>query len=775
MPFHRSGARYLSPPVPSRPASRALVSLLAAVAGALFAARPTGVGALDAAWSAAYTGGLAYLAVTAPRLHLLGAAGLTAVLAGTDTSLAAAVLAAVVAAWHATRRRPSPQLSGVTGGLLGLSLLTGNGPDARWLQALTTTGLTLFVVAVGLRGMSRRRRKRVLRWAAGAVGVLVLCALVGGVSALRSRAHVDDGIDAFRAAQQAATGADLRAAVRAFGDAERAFDEASTLLNGLGRFGRVVPGLAQQLEAATTAADAAEHAAEAARVAGSRIDLDAIGLRDGAVDLAAIRATEEPVGELVSAMVDTIDRLARVDRSFLLGPVSDGLDDALEEARNAGATVDRLHRAVQVAPELLGELRPARYLVLFTSPVEARGRIGFPGAYAVLGFDGGRVSFEPGGPATELRGQADGTPGFDQAAMVVPPRAQPYLGFGASREIRSVTIPAHGPASASLALQMAAQSGLGDLDGVVYADPEALALLVDLVGEVPVDEVDVTLTEATTADFLLRRQYLEFPELGPEQRERNELLTRISAEVGSRLPGLSLPRAQDVLDRFGPLVEGGHLAVALADRTHADGADLLADVGLDRGFPGPRPDDADVLLVTQVNVVGNKIDLFLRRQLTYDVHVDDDGRATGELVVELTNDVPSGSLPRYLVGSALEPEPPEGTNLSSTLVYSRFPLEHLTLDGETVLPMVFAEGGFHVYQVQVDLARGQTRTLQARFVGDALSDAPHEVVVEPGGLANPDVVTVSVRDDRFGDDVSATETVRRPLCASLRKGADRCS
>jgi hypothetical protein len=747
-----------------------LVSLVAAAAGGALAARPTGVTALDVAWSAAYVGALAYVSVTAPRLHLLGAAGVASVLAGTTPSLTAAVLATLVGAYHATQARASARLSGITGGLLGLSLLTGSGADETWTAALTTTAMTAFVVLLGLRGMTRRRRRRVLRWSAAVVGVLLLCAVAGGVAALRARTDTTAGIDYFRVAQRAATAADLDAAVEAFGNAETSFDAASTLLGGVGQLGRLVPGLSQQMEAAATAVDAAEEAAEAARLAGSEIDLDAIGVQGGAVDLAVLQAAEQPVAGLVQTMIDTVERLARIDRALLLGPVSDALDDALQDARDAGIVVDRLHRSVQVAPALLGQGRPARYLIVFTSPVEARGRFGFPGSFAILRAEAGRLSFERADSVADVQARQE----FDQLSLRVHPRAQPYLAYGVTREWRSITIPAHAPASADLAVQLAAQSGLGEIDGVVYAAPEALASIIGLVGDVPLEEVGVTLTEDNTADFLTRQQYLQFPELG-QQADRKDLLVDVAALVGERLPLLSLPRAQDVLARFGPLVESGDLLLSVPRNVSHGAADLLADVGLDGGFPSPGDDDADVVLVTQRNITGNKIDLFLRRRMTYDVVVDRDGQVTADLVVELTNAVPDGDLPPYLVGSALDPAPPEGTNLSTTLVYSRYPLAEITLDGEIVLPPVFVEGGFHVYQVQVDLSRGQTRTLQARFTGDAIGPAPYEVVVEAGGLLTPDDVTVSVRDDRTGDDVESQGSIAQRACVSLRTGDDRCT
>ncbi len=457
-------------------------------------------------------------------------------MAGTDGSLWLAVAAVVVAAIHAGQGQATPHWSAVTGGLVGLSLLTGSGLGGRLVEAATTTGLALVVVVGGLVATSARVRRGTLLAAGSLVLVLLVCAGAGVAAALQARGAVDRGIDAFRAAQRAGTAGDLEAAAAGFELAEAAFDDAGGPLGTLGRFGRAVPGLAQQLEAADAAVGAAGAAAQAASATMADLDLDAVGVRDGAVDLAAIRATQAPVGELVDVLVDTIERLEGLDRSLLAGPVSDALDDALEEARDAGSAVDRLHRALLVAPALLGEERPMRFLVLFTTPVEARGRTGFPGAYALLRLDQGRIGFEDGG-AVDLA-NPDG--GFDQLALQVPPRAQPYLSYGVSRDWRSVTLPPHGPAWGELAVQMAAQSRLGAIDGVVHASPEALATIVGLLGNVPLPSVGITLTERTTVDFLTREQYFTFPQLGQRQ-DRRDLLVDATAVVGLGLDRLSVP------------------------------------------------------------------------------------------------------------------------------------------------------------------------------------------------------------------------------------------
>jgi hypothetical protein len=416
-----------------------------------------------------------------------------------------------------------------------------------------------------------------------------------------------------------------------------------------------------------------------------------------------------------------------------------------------------------VLPPLLGQARPTRFLVLFTSPDEARNRFGFLGAFAVLRFDGGRLTFERGGPNSLLD-----RPGvaIDQSKLTIPVRAETYVPYGMTRSWRSLTMSPDGPTVADVALQLAAQSDLGPLDGVVLADPTALAGVVGLVGDVPVPGLDVTLTKDTTADFLVRRQYLEFPELG-QQANRKDLLSDVADQVGHRLAGLSLPSARALVDTFAPLVDQGHLVVAVPPTVRPAAARLFADVGLDGAFPGPGDAGADLLFVGQRNFVGSKIDLFLERRVRYDVTVARDGTLDADLTLDLTNTAPGSGLPPYLIGAAADPAPPPGTNLSTTLLYSRQRLTSLTVDGVPVSPLVGTDGGLLVYQVDLNLGPGQRRRVVAHLEGPA-GPGPYALVAYPGGLVHPDDLEVTIHDARPGGGRrSDAFSLVRPSCTAV--------
>jgi hypothetical protein len=741
---------------PPRAEVRWGTALASALAGAAWSASPTGVRALDAVWCGGFAGVLAAVGAFASPFVLLPAAAAAALLGGSGPSLGFAVAGVLAAVAATVRPRSSSPLPGVVSGLVALSLLSGNGPDSRPMAAITTTALAVALLAAGALGMGQDRRRRWVPWAIGGAGLVVACAVVGGVAAVLVRSDVQRGIDALRAVQVAGTAGDLHGAVADARIAEDAFRSAGGPLSGFGAVGRAVPILSQQLAATHVAVDTAGDAAAALRQAGESVNLDSIGYVNGKVDLAALAATEPALGRLAATTAASVQRLAAIDRSLLVSPVAHALDDALDEAQRAAGTADRLHRATQTIPALLGRDAPTRLLVLFTSPDEARNRFGFPGAYAVLRFDGGRLSFEGGGPISNLD-YAGHT--FDPAQLTVPFRAQ---SFGATREWRSVTIPPDGPTVADLALQLAAQSRLGPLDGVVLADPTALASVVGLLGQVPVPGLDVTLTRDTTVDFLVRRQYLEFPGLG-QQADRKDLLSAVANEVGQQLASFSLPSIRTLADVFAPLVRQGHLVVSVPATTRPDAAQLFGDLGLDGAFPRPGDAGADLLFVGQRNFVGNKIDLFLQRQVGYRATIARNGAIDADLTLDVTNTAPGSGLPAYLIGAAAQPPPPMGTNLTTTLIYSRLRLTSLTVDGEPVTPPVLVDGGLLVYQVDLRLGPGEHRTIQAHLTGTA-PPGPYALDTYPGGLVHPDAVQLDVRDARDGRHLAVGFTSGAPAC-----------
>src|SRR5690606_20905170 len=95
-------------------------------------------------------------------------------------------------------------------------------------------------------------------------------------------------------------------------------------------------------------------------------------------------------------------RLAEIDDQWLLSPVRSRLDHVSRELDDAVPSVELALIGVRQAPALLGADGPTSYLVLFTTPVEARATTGFPGNYAEITFDDGRFDMVAFGRVNDL-------------------------------------------------------------------------------------------------------------------------------------------------------------------------------------------------------------------------------------------------------------------------------------------------------------------------------------------------------------------------------------
>lgn len=720
-------------------AAASLAARVPDVWGEAVSPAPTATRLADELWCAAFAGGVAWAGSRARRTTALAAAAAAVVLAGTAPALVLAVAAVAVAAWHAVERRASTRAATVTAGLVALSLLAGSGPDARWAAALTTTAVAALLVGSGARRSRRVRRALRRVTVVGGAGV-ALATVVAGLAVLLARGDVDAGTDALRAARAATAEGDVDAAGEHFRAARDSLASGWRVLRYVGAPGRLVPVVSQQVATAERVTLASRGAARALADASAAVDLDRLAVRGGSVDLDEVVAVSGPLSDAAVAVSEATALIAGLDRQLVLAPLSDLLDEALDEARHADSTASRLAEALAVVPDLLGADQPRRYLVLFGSPVEARNRWGFPGSFAVLRFEDGTMTFEASGPLREL----DPLGPLDEVAIDLPPRVAPYASYGAAVDWRSVTVPPHFPAVADMAQQVGRQAPIGEVDGVVMVGPRAAAAVVGMLGGVELPAWDLQLTEDNTVRYITVDQYYEFPD-AEEQGERKDLLGDLAEEVADRLTEVDLPGFAALRDRFGPLVAAGDLVVAVPELTNARAAALLRDAGLDGAMPDPA---GDVLHLGHLNGSGSKIDLHLHRRVDHRVEIDEAGRLEATLEVALVNEAPAAGEPRYVIGSAIGL--PDGTNRSILLLHTRHHLRSLTANGQPLDVVTTADGSLFVHQAMVDIAPASTVVLRAELVGVEPLAGPYELTLLPNGLLHRDETTVTVTDARGG-------------------------
>ncbi len=491
--------------------------------------------------------------------------------------------------------------------------------------------------------------------------------------------------------------------------------------------------------------DAGAELTATAETATRSADYEKLKADNGSVDLAQVEAMAGPVRASADAVLAAQATVDSIRSPWLVGPVNSELDRLDQElADTAPAAVDAAD-ALAVAPRLLGAERPQRYLLAFATPGESRGAGGFVGTYGVLVADQGQLDLETTGSTQEI-GFEDvedptAVPGY---AFDPPPGWDELYGrFNVQYFPGNVSASPDWPTDSDVARQVFAQvPGVGDTDGVLYADPTALAALLELTGPIDVEGVAVQLDATNVEQYLYLDQYVDF---AADLSQRRDVLGEVSAAVFEALTSRPLPALGDLTATLGPAVSSGHLKFVSFD---PQAEALFLRTGLAGAWRTSA--GADWVSLRSTNLLPNKIDWFLHRTMAVDTVVDPStGALDSTVTVTLRNDAPAGGLPGYLIANV--DGLPYGTNHDGLALYTPHDLESVTIDGQEA--GVERQNGFggHIYTVPVVVPPGSTVEVVYRLSGKVAPGVTYRLDLLSQPLANVDDVSITLR---------ATESVR---------------
>ncbi len=489
----------------------------------------------------------------------------------------------------------------------------------------------------------RRRTRRLLRRAAVACAALFGVALVwGGLAygpASRARADLLAGRQSLVQGRDRLAAGDLHRAVLSFRTARerfaRAADEASSpavrLIGLVPILGRTPDAVLRMSEGGQLIAQAGVDISD--QIAHLPDGVATLAPSDGIFPLERYPAVAAALARAASRSRAGVRLISSSATSWVLPPVATGRRDALAQVSDLPETFARAAAVLRELPQFLGAGGLKRYFIAAQSPAEMRGTGGFLGAYAVLTVDRGRFSFSPFRSVAALPNVAPGAIDAPNASY-----ARTYDRFGGAGFWRNVNMTPDFP-SAAAAIERSYLQGTGvRLDGVIGADPALLADLLRVTGPIAAPDLGTTLTAANVVPFVTHGAYVRFGASDVRKPMLGEAASRIFDRfIRTPSPSLSALRA------LGGAVGGGHLLL-YSDTPAVEGALLRA------GAAGAlSPPSGDLLAFVQNNAAGNKIDYYERRTVSYDVHLEPGGAATGDARVEMANDAPTtGS--SYVIG-----------------------------------------------------------------------------------------------------------------------------
>ena len=615
------------------------------------------------------------------------------------------------------------------------------------------------LVLAGIAGSNRLQHRYAIAVVVGVVVLGIVSTVAFGIMATRSVDDLSEGNRLVRQGLRSLGDGAIEEAQAELSAAQESFEVANERLTSpLGVPAAAIPVVAQHRSTAIELSSASGIAVgNLAAIVGS-IDPESLQMVDGAVDLDAMEDLGVALDSVLTEMSDLERELADAQNRWLLGPVTDRIDDLEVAIDDSRARVLNGIQTIDYARRFLGANEERHYLIMFTTPAEARGLGGFTGNWAEITVDDGRIELTDFGRSDELddavpagvrKLDADaewmvryGRYGFDTA---------PGGTVGAD-PFKNVTMSPVMETTGEVIAQLYEQSTGTAVDGVIAADVYVLARLLRFSGKIEIENSGFTVGPGNAPRFLLNRQYSL-----SDKDERIDLIETVSRRVVDQLlGGVSLPPA-DVIDEMSPLAAEGRLAAyARNDEEQA----FLERIGAAGTLLRPETDSA--IAVAFNNVAGSKIDYFMNNSATYTAHVDGQtGTTAGTFSVRMENASPVSGQPDYVIGNSIRE--PAGTNRTYVSIFSRLPITAVRVDGVPVEVEYGTEFGYEVASVVVTLPAGATSVVEAD-VGGAFDTADgYSIAVRspPTASTVPFDLTFEIIDE---DGVSRTEyaAVDRP-------------
>ncbi|MGO4595323.1 DUF4012 domain-containing protein [Leifsonia sp. 2TAF2] len=568
------------------------------------------------------------------------------------------------------------------------------------------------------------------------IGIFLLFAIVwiGARGYLAQRA-LTDAIPAAEQVKTAIGSGDLKAAGRAADALSRKTHQAATLTSDpVWLTAEAVPWIGPNLTAVRTAAAAsdevASHVVEPLVAAGAAVDLRALAIRNGRIDLAPLTAAQPAVAKAGKAFTAARASVATIETGALISPIAGGVDRLHDVLDRAAPEMDAIGNAVRLLPSMLGADGPRDYLLAAQNPAELRATGGLIGAVALVHADNGALTLQRQSAGTSIGPWS--TPVAD-----VPLNTVGLYGPLVGRYLQDANLTPDFPLAAATASRMWTTMYGGTIDGVVAVDPVVLSGLLKSTGPVTLPSGD-RLTSSNAVKLLLSDVYQRYTD--PAQQDA--FFASAASAVFDRMSSGDV----DAKKLVTALSDAGESRRVLIWSTHDDDQKILGQTTLAGSLPLSDLSTAGIGVYFN-DATGAKMDYYLGTSVAAGSAVcRADGKPSTVVRVTLTNKAPADAgttLPRYVTGGGTYGVRP-GNIRTRVAVYGPAGglLAATQSDGENYTTVAGVDRSRPVSLYTVELAPGESRTVTVQFLNDRQTSSDLSVVTTPtlpGDGTTPDV------------------------------------
>jgi len=470
--------------------------------------------------------------------------------------------------------------------------------------------------------------------------------------------------------------------------------------------GAHVPWLGSPLASARSTAavvgDIGRHAVPQLLEVAKDIDPAHLRVHGNAIALAPLARSAPALADADAVLTRAVHRLGGGGTWLPLMDV--GRSTLRDQVATVRGYVDAAARVTRVFPTMLGGEGTQRYFIALQNEAELRGTGGLPGAFAVASVTGGVVKFER----------------FESDTVLLPKKTHQIIDtgldfgaqfralYGASDPTRLYTTSNLSPDFRVAARIWAAmyQKVSGEhVNGVIAVDPTAMGYFLGATGPAPLVGYGGSVSAGNVVSLTQKDAYVLFP--NNDQRKKflvavlKATATKLTSGAGSAIALLQAATRSATEQRLLVWDEDPPIEKAIEQTGYAGS---LPSAAADRPFSG--------LVIN--NAAAGKLDYYLGRSLNYS-RTGCGARRDVVVTVTLTNDAPASGLPPY-VTTRLDhpPYPTKPGDNRSLLDYFATPgseLQSVSLDGKPSAASVLGYDGLSVFRMEIEIPRGQTRTV----------------------------------------------------------------
>lgn len=365
-----------------------------------------------------------------------------------------------------------------------------------------------------------------------------------------------------------------------------------------------------------------------------------------------------------------------------------------------------LSSMIAVAPPLLGNTRPLKYLVSFQNSAEARGTGGILGAYAVLEFNKGKISVIKTGSNASLYSIS-----LKKIPVDVPNEFLKLYGQNPAI-LQNSNLSPHFPYGAEIWMGLWKEKFGEELDGVIAIDPEALSYLLKATGDITLPSGE-KITSSNIVEETLKNAYKRYE---TNNDARKQYLVDILNATANKIQNGQYSKIEMAKAMKDAILQNRLLVYSTDKKVEAE----LSTSRLG-GFMKTDPNN-EFRAVIQ-NIDASKLDYYLDRK----VLINSTGckvPKTTQVKVTVKNTLTSGvGLPAYVLTRADKKKPAElvtGSHRFKVFIYGPVGARLVSVSRENRIADLggaSTERKRPIYVADVDLAPGQSEELLANFSG----------------------------------------------------------